>query len=113
MGLSILSVRQPAGRLVNPFAVVVVPHSLQRECGTFCTRKLTRMNVGPRARTSPHPLRRGCLDPAHENQDQQNDDHEAEAAAAVIAGAVKRSAAPSSEAAEQRDDQDNENYRSK
>src|SRR4051812_14746112 len=51
----------------------------------------------------------GGLNPAHQNQNEQDDDDKAEPAAAVIAGAVERTAADAAEPAQQGDDQNDEN----
>ena len=71
---------------------------------------LSRVMTVVDADSTQHPRR---LQPSEQQQDQQDDDDEPEAAAAVIAGAVERPAAKAAEAAKQRDDQDNQNDRSK
>ncbi len=51
------------------------------------------------------------LDPAKQQENQQNDDHQTETATAVVACAIERSAAQTAESPQQRDHQNDQNNR--
>jgi hypothetical protein len=49
-----------------------------------------------------------ALDPAHQQENEQNDDDEAQSAAAIVTGPIERTSTNPTEPAKQRNDQNNE-----